>query len=129
MKFVYTRLLVDQADFDACRDFYKNILGFKVKWGETDPSYTSFDTGETTISLNAYWIVADALGLVANPPKSDRAALIFEVEDVDAKYEALKAQGVIFIHTPTDHTDWGIRAAHFRDPAGNLIEINKPLAH
>ena len=129
MKFAYTRLLVDQADFDACRDFYKNILGFKVTWGETDPSYTSFDTGEITISLNAYWIVADALGLPPNPAKSDRAALIFEVEDVDAKYEELKGKGVTFIHTPIDHVDWGIRAAHFRDPAGNLIEINKPLAH
>jgi len=129
MKFAYTRLLVDQADFDACRDFYKDKLGFKVTWGETDPSYTSFDTGETTISLNAYWIMGDAIGLPPNPPKNDRVALIFEVDDVDAKFGELKAQGVAFIHTPTDHTDWGIRAAHFRDPAGNLIEINKPLAH
>jgi catechol 2,3-dioxygenase-like lactoylglutathione lyase family enzyme len=129
MKFAYTRLLVDQADFAACRDFYKNVLGLKVTWGDIDPSYTSFDTGETTISLNAYWIVGDALGLPPNPPKTDRAALIFEVEDVDAKYEEFKSRGVTFIHTPTDHVDWGIRAAHFRDPAGNLIEINKPLAH
>jgi len=100
MKFAYTRLLVDQADFAACRDFYKNVLGFKVTWGETDPSYTSFETGETTISLNSYWIVGDALGLPPNPPKADRAALIFEVEDVDAKYEEFKSRGVTFIHVP-----------------------------
>ena len=129
MKFAYTRLLVDQADFPACFDFYKNVLGFKVKWGDGDPSYTSFETGDTTISINSYWIMGDALGLPANPPKSDRAVLIFEVEDVDAKYEALKKRGVTFTHPPEDHTDWGIRTAHFRDPAGNLIEINKPLAH
>jgi catechol 2,3-dioxygenase-like lactoylglutathione lyase family enzyme len=26
-----------------------------------------------------------------------------------------------------DRPEWGIRTAHFRDPDGNLIEINQPL--
>ena len=128
MKFTSTRLLVHQADFHACFDFYKNVLGFAVKWGEGDNRYASFETGENIIAINSYWIMGDALNLPANPPKSDRAVLTFEVEDVDAKYEELKARGVTFTHSPTDHTDWGIRTANFRDPAGNLIEINKPLA-
>jgi lactoylglutathione lyase len=128
MKFAYTRLLVDQADFHACFDFYKNVLGFKVTWGEGDNSYASFATGETTVSINSYWIMGDALDLPKNPPKTDRAVLVFEVENVDTKYEELKIRGVSFTHPPEDHTDWGIRTAHFRDPAGNLIEINHPLA-
>ena len=123
MKFAYVRLLVDQADFAACFNFYKDTLGFPVTWGEGDASYASFDTGETTISINAYWIMGDALGLPSNPPKSDRAILIFEVDDVDARYEELKSRGVTFTHPPTDHREWGIRTAHFRDPAGNLLEI------
>ena len=129
MKYTFTRLLVDQADFDACFDFYKNVLGFKVTWGEGDKLYASFDTGVTNIAINAYWMVSDALGLLANPPQTDHAIIIFEVEDVDAKYEELKARCVTFVSAPEDRPDWGIRAAHFRDRAGNLIEINKPLAH
>jgi lactoylglutathione lyase len=73
--------------------------------------------------------VGDALHLPDSPPKTDRAMIIFEVEDVDVRYEALKTRGVTFTHPPEDHADWGIRTAHFRDPAGNLIEINKALAH
>ncbi len=129
MKFTFTRLLVDQDDFHACFDFYKNTLGFKVTWGEGDNVYASFDTGATNIAINAYWTVGDALGLPANPPKTDRAILIFEVEDVDAKFEELKARGVTFVSSPEDRPDWGIRTAHFRDPAGNLIEINQYLSN
>lgn len=128
MKFTSTRLLVDQADFHACFDFYKNVLGFKVTWGEGHNAYASFDTGATTIAINSYGVMGDALNLPDDPPKTDRAVLVFEVADVDAKYEALKTQGVLFTHAPEDYRDWGCRAAHFRDPAGNLIEINQGLA-
>jgi len=35
---------------------------------------------------------------------------------------------VLFFETePTDRSVWGIRTAHFRDPDGNLIEINHAL--
>jgi len=127
MKYTFTRLLVDQADFHACFDFYKNVLGFKVTWGEGDDVYASFDTGVTNIAINAYWTVGDALGLPPDPPKTDRSILIFEVDNVDTRYEELKTRGVTFTHPPQDRVDWGIRTAHFRDPAGNLIEINQYL--
>ncbi|KAA0254227.1 MAG: hypothetical protein EDM79_20930, partial [Chloroflexi bacterium] len=39
----------------------------------------------------------------------------------------LRAHGVTLLTEPTDHADWGIRTAHFRDPDGHLIEINQPL--
>lgn len=127
MKFTHIRLLVDQADFAACFNFYKNTLSFAVTWGESDASYASFDTGETNLSINAYHIMGDALGLPPNPAKIDRALLIFEVDDVDAKYDELKSRGVTFTHPPEDHPAWGIRTAHFRDPAGNLLEICREL--
>jgi catechol 2,3-dioxygenase-like lactoylglutathione lyase family enzyme len=46
---------------------------------------------------------------------------------VDAVCRQLQAHGVALAVGPTDHPDWGIRTAHFRDPDGNLIEINHPL--
>jgi catechol 2,3-dioxygenase-like lactoylglutathione lyase family enzyme len=128
MKYTFTRLLVDQDDFSACFDFYKNVLGFKVTWGEGDNVYASFDTGVTNIAINAYWTVSEPLGLPADRPQTDRAILIFEVENVDAAYEDLQTRGVTFTHPPTDRADWGIRTAHFRDPAGNLLEINQYLS-
>jgi lactoylglutathione lyase len=53
--------------------------------------------------------------------------LIFAAEDVDAAYDAFKKKGIIPIDKPHDCKEWGIRCFHLRDPAGNLIEINKEI--
>jgi catechol 2,3-dioxygenase-like lactoylglutathione lyase family enzyme len=53
--------------------------------------------------------------------------LCFDVGDVDATHRALAGQGVVFLTPPTDRPAWMIRTAHFRDPDGNLVEINAPL--
>ena len=34
----------------------------------------------------------------------------------------------MFEREPTIYSSWGIRAAHLRDPDGNLIEINELLS-
>ena len=54
-------------------------------------------------------------------------ALVFFVGDVDVACFKLKKRGVAFVTEPFDRPDWGIRVAHFRDPNGNLIEINGEL--
>jgi predicted enzyme related to lactoylglutathione lyase len=57
----------------------------------------------------------------------DRAALNFHCDDLDAAAEELRSRGASFIVEPTARPDWGIKVAHFRDPDGNLIEINSPM--
>jgi len=52
---------------------------------------------------------------------------LFEVPNVDRASQELKTKGVVFETEPMDRPEWGIRTAHFRDPDGNLIEINQPL--
>jgi predicted enzyme related to lactoylglutathione lyase len=101
-----------------------------VGWGDENSGYADFKTGQTTIALFSRQEMAEAIS-TANNGKStaglDTVALIFAVENVDAAYAALQAKGVTFTAEPQDHPDWGIRTAHFRDPAGNLIEINQSL--
>jgi uncharacterized glyoxalase superfamily protein PhnB len=46
----------------------------------------------------------------------------FEVEDVDGEYERLKALGVPVVKPPATY-GWGARAAWFRDPDGNIIDL------
>jgi catechol 2,3-dioxygenase-like lactoylglutathione lyase family enzyme len=74
--------------------------------------------------------MAEAVGN-ANQPSSvkcqDRSALIFAVDNVDETYQQLTKKDVIFVTQPCDRPDWGTRTAHFRDPDGNLIEINSNL--
>jgi lactoylglutathione lyase len=56
----------------------------------------------------------------------NEVALIFAVDDVDETFHSLKEK-IEFITEPHDREDWGIRVAHFRDPNGTLIEINKNI--
>ena len=46
----------------------------------------------------------------------------FEVVDIEAEYQRLKAMGIEFLMCPTTHS-WGYRSFWFRDPDGNIIDF------
>jgi lactoylglutathione lyase len=58
---------------------------------------------------------------------NDQVAIIFRVDDVDLTYNQLKDKGVEFVKEPHVAAEWNMRIAYFRDPAGNLIEINQGI--
>jgi catechol 2,3-dioxygenase-like lactoylglutathione lyase family enzyme len=112
--------------------FYRDVMGLKVTWGEADGNYASFAGGDGSagIALFARGEMARAVGTSGLPEiavAQDRAALVFEVEDLDAFANELKRAGVRFVTEPKDMADWGIRTFHLRDPDGNLIEIFSEL--
>lgn len=131
MKFNGLRLLVN--DFDECFTFYSEKLGLKVTWGELGGQYASFDTGLGPDGLAIFPsdLMAKAIGnfhqSLPAANTREKTSLIFHVEDVDKTYEELSARGVRFIDKPTDMATWGIRTVHFRDPEGNLIELESEL--
>ena len=54
--------------------------------------------------------------------------LTFFVKSVDETFAELKKRGATIEREPQDRPDWMLRVAHFRDPAGNLLEIHQPLS-
>ena len=128
LTFTHTRLLV--PNYRECFQFYRDVLGFEVDWGDEDGGYADFRTGATTLALFDSAAMADVVGGGDEPldgAQRDDVTLVFGVESVDETYERLHAD-VEFITEPHDQPGWGIRVAHFRDPAGTLVEINEPLA-
>ncbi len=128
----HLRLIV--VDFDGCFRFYRDVLGLRATWGEeadgSASGYASFEIPDGSLSINDQSIFAPVVGFETRKPgetSKDRAALIFEVESVDAEADRLRTLGVAFETDPTTYPGWGIRAAHIRDPDGNLIEINELL--
>jgi lactoylglutathione lyase len=128
-KYNYTRLLV--SNFKACFLFYRDVMGFEATYGSENDTYADFNTGQISIALFDKAEMSKAMSTIHLPveyPAQDRYCLVFGVDDVDAACLQLKKQGVHLTAESTDHKEWGIRTAHFRDPDGNLIEINQPLA-
>jgi len=127
-KYEYTRLLV--PNFKACFLFYRDVMGFTATFGTEDEVYADFETGSTIIALFEQHLMSAAMGtreLPAQADAQDKVCLVFGVDDIDKTCQRLEQHGVEIIAGPADRKEWGIRAAHFRDPAGNLIEINQPL--
>lgn len=129
MRMSCVRLLAD--DYEACFRFYADVLKFPVLSGSEETRYAEFEVGsESRLALNQREVVAEALGTDTEDPglpRQDRIAVIFQVEDVDTKAAELVAAGIPLVSPAKDWTAWGIRAAHFRDPDGYLLEINQPL--
>jgi catechol 2,3-dioxygenase-like lactoylglutathione lyase family enzyme len=128
----HLRLIV--ADFDGCFRFYRDVLGLKVTWGEEEDGsavgHASFEVPGGTLSINDQGIfgpIVDMEQRTRGEAVQDRAVLVFEVEDVDSEAERLRQRGATLVTNPTTYAQWGIRAAHLRDPDGNLIEVNQLL--
>jgi lactoylglutathione lyase len=123
------RLLVSK--FDETFLFYRDILNFKVTWGNLGENYAQFQTSESTaLAIFSKSIMSRVLGINHLPEKlnsQDNVILVFTTNNVDEIYYDLRKKDVAFITPPTDQPDWGIRVAHLRDPEGNLLEFASEL--
>jgi len=127
VKFENVRLLVDK--FDECFLFYRDVMGLKVTWGQEGAGYASFELpgkGKLAIFLKEQQAKVMA---TSNLPSqaADHFILVFRSRNVDKHIRSLKAKGVKPIGCVVDQPGWGIRVVYFRDPDGNLIEVNSPL--
>ncbi|MFC7392644.1 VOC family protein [Scopulibacillus cellulosilyticus] len=129
MKLSHIRLLV--KDYITSLKFYRDVMGFKVIWGDENTNYISFKTGGSEIALFPRNQMALSLGESNRPFDVERQSsqcLIIAVDNVDSTYDLLKSKGIETVNAPHNQNDWGIRCFHLYDPDGNLIEINKELS-
>jgi lactoylglutathione lyase len=112
-----------------CFLFYRDVLGLKVRYGNEDTPFAEFQTGDINIALEPPMVSEPSEGLRKQSEFSanDQVAIIFRVADVDGTYNQLRNKGVEFVKEPHDAPEWNMRIAYFRDPAGNLIEINQGI--
>jgi lactoylglutathione lyase len=127
VKLTHVRLLV--RDYAASFAFWRDIVGLDVTVGDEAGPYAEFDTGNATLAIFSSTAMSNDSGITSGRGGrgADDLMICLEVDDVDEAYRRLSERGVHFVGEPTDQLGWGIRVAHFRDPDGNLAEINAQI--
>lgn len=123
-------VLVD--DPDRALGFYRDILGFGVKRDASNGDFRWLTV--TTASQPELEITIMKIGTGFGMSDDDRttlgdlmakghlSSLIFDVDDVDALFEHVRAAGAEVIQEPSDQF-YGVRDCAFRDPAGNMVRF------
>lgn len=114
--------------------FYRDVLGFEVR---NDVGYG--DLRWITVGPPAQ----PGTSIVLHPPAADPgitdderrtiaelmakgsyASVVLATDDVDAAFERVQAGGAEVVQEPMDQP-YGTRDCAFRDPAGNMVRINR----
>jgi lactoylglutathione lyase len=116
-------VIIYVGDMQRSVAFYRDTLGLPLKF--TSPGWTEFIMGSTTIALHVVGSQGEeAIEREAMPP-AGRAQIGFLVDDLEATYEALKAQkGVVFSLPPTMQNS-GVKLAVLHDPDGFGIALQQ----
>jgi catechol 2,3-dioxygenase-like lactoylglutathione lyase family enzyme len=106
-------LLIVVRDAMKTRDWYVKNLGLKVEFQVLAQGF---------VALEDDW----GMALLISEGKTQQGAasgfiVHFEVEDVDARYRAMKAKGVKFVHPPKQ-TVWGY-GPELKDPDGYVVRL------
>ncbi|MDT7784709.1 MAG: hypothetical protein QOF58_3128 [Pseudonocardiales bacterium] len=131
MKLSHTFLFVH--DQDAALKFYRDVVGLEVRTDESVEDYRWLTVGpagqpDIEIGLSAVGPPVpptDYETLHALLAKGSLHGIIFEIDDVDAKFEQVRAAGAEVLQEPIDQF-YGVRDCAFRDPSGNMIRFSSP---
>ncbi len=127
MEFFGTRLLVD--NFAAAVHFWRDLMKLSVQFEDESMGYAYFDMGKAGLELMTRNGFAEAVGEVSpvQGPPGRQVVLDFRVDDVDAAYSELIAQGATEVAPPKDRPLWRARTAHVADPDGHVVELYTSL--
>ena len=128
MKFDYTYTRLNVANYQACKKFYRDILGFEVVFEDDKDEYAELSTGQTLITIFNRQQLGDFIGadeIVNYDSHYAGVVLSFRVACLNDAIAHLKANGVTMVNEPMNFPMRGFITACFRDPDSNLIELEE----
>lgn len=128
MKFEYKYTRLNVANYQACKEFYRDVLGFEIVFTDDKEEYTELATGNTLITIYNRERLGNFISISDEPEYDSRyggVVLSFRVACLDDAISHLKAKGVEMTKERMSYPRWGFISAFFRDPDGNLIELEE----
>lgn len=108
----YDNFFLPSNNLKEGKEFYQGILGLSIKFDFSKQGMIAFKVGNNEPAI----ILKDISKFPANKP-----AIWFVVDNVQERYERLKAKGLKFLAEPFEiHT--GV-AVEFEDPFGNRLGL------
>lgn len=122
------RILV-RKNYGECFDFYTEKMGLVPVWGDRRGPYTAFSvSAEGPPCFAIFWGDNMPMFQGYRQPSShaqpDTVMAVIMSEDLDGDYRRLRDAGVQFLGEPQRIDAWEMRCTYFRDPEGNLFELN-----
>ncbi|HEY7570139.1 MAG TPA: VOC family protein [Nitrososphaeraceae archaeon] len=127
----------------SCR-FYSQVPGFKLVYGSSDDTFTTFEIGEEEKHKSKMYLNLEleinnnhephnyTAENINDEKRQHFGRLIFHTEDVDRLYSYFKNNDSIsnlisFENEPTNAA-WGERYFHIREPDGYQLSFAEPIA-
>ncbi|MCL2574982.1 MAG: VOC family protein [Defluviitaleaceae bacterium] len=125
---ISVRILV-RKDFGEYFDFCTEKLGLIPVWGDSSGPYASFAMRENEKPCIAIFVGknTEIWKGYKQPPHTtspDTIAAIITSSNFEEDYNKLKKQGVEFLDESQFVSGWEMLCVYFRDPEGNLFELN-----
>jgi catechol 2,3-dioxygenase-like lactoylglutathione lyase family enzyme len=121
MQFASVRIITD--DLDRLINFYELVTGAVAE--RPAPVFGELVLPGATLAIGH----SDTVPLfgpgTAHAADNHSVIVEFQVDDVEAEYERLKASIDTWVQEPT-LLPWGNRSIPFRDPDGNLVNLYTP---
>jgi predicted enzyme related to lactoylglutathione lyase len=122
MKFVGVCLVTRNVPLLA--QFYVHVLGAQA---EGDETHVELRTAGAQLTIFSFEGMEQMAPGSMHGAGADNVTLGFEVQDVDAEYDRLRALAVEVVKPPASYP-WGSRSVWFRDPDGNIVDFFARLA-
>lgn len=103
---------LDTSNFGRMVEFYREILGLRAGYVETEHGYAQLRAGKVRLALRP-----GTSGLRWAPPG---ATIVFKVEDIRREIRTLEERGCAFHNVQLDDPE-GYSIAYFKDPEGKSV--------
>ncbi|NMO88542.1 VOC family protein [Actinomycetospora sp. TBRC 11914] len=123
MNLVSVRLITD--DVARLVAFYERVTGVAADRATED--FAELRTTSGTLAIGSTRTVALFGAGVAEAAANRTAIVEFLVEDLDARYAALRTDGPLEVVQEPTTMPWGNRSLLLRDPDGTLVNLFEPV--